>query len=124
MNNARRRSFRSRPQKNNFRRRGGSLNSASSGGINSNGNMNFNRNGSMTNPHNVEKTMQKFQQLAKDAQSSGDPVLIENYLQHADHYLRRFNELSEKIKETSVDKSEQSLSSEEKKEPDFQRPAN
>ena len=42
-------------------------------------------------------------------------ILIENYLQHADHYLRRFNELSEKIKETSVDKSEQSLSSEEKK---------
>ena len=70
----------------------------------------------MNNSHNVEKTMQKFQQLAKDAQSSGDPVLIENYLQHADHYLRRFNELSEKIKETSVDKSEQSLSSEEKKE--------
>ena len=40
--------------------------------------------------------MQKFQQLAKDAQSNGDPVLSQNYLQHADHYLRRFNELSEK----------------------------
>ena len=61
-----------------------------------NGNMNFNRNGSMTNPHNVEKTMQKFQQLAKDAQSSGDPVLVENYLQHADHYLRRLAELNER----------------------------
>ena len=44
-------------------------------------------------PHNVEKTVQKFQQLAKDAQTAGDPVLVENYLQHADHYLRRFNEL-------------------------------
>ena len=96
MNNNRRRNFRSRPQKNNFRRRGGSLNSASSGGINSNGNMNFNRNGSMNNIHNVEKTMQKYQQLAKDAQSNGDPVLAQNYLQHADHYLRRYNELNEK----------------------------
>ncbi len=58
--------------------------------------MNFNRNGSMNNIHNVEKTMQKYQQLAKDAQSNGDPVLSQNYLQHADHYLRRFNELNEK----------------------------
>ena len=29
--------------------------------------------------------MLKFQQLAKDAQSNGDPVLAQNYLQHADH---------------------------------------
>ena len=28
--------------------------------------MNFNRNGSMNNIHNVEKTMNKYQQLAKD----------------------------------------------------------
>ena len=52
----------------------------------------------MTNPHNVEKTVQKFQQLAKDAQSSGDPVLVENYLQHADHYGRRLAELNDKNK--------------------------
>ena len=123
MNN-KRRSFRSRSQKSNFRRRNGTSGSNNLSSINYNRNKNFNRNGSSNNIHNVEKTMRKFQQLAKDAQSSGDPVLIENYLQHADHYLRRFNELSEKIKETSVDKSEQSLSSEEKKEPDFQRPAN
>ena len=52
----------------------------------------------MNNLHNVEKTMQKFQQLAKDAQSNGDPVLAQNYLQHADHYLRRYNELNDKRK--------------------------
>ena len=99
MNNNRRRSFRPRPQRNNFRRRNGSMNSNNGANFNSNGNMNFNRNGSMTNPHNVEKTMQKFQQLAKDAQSSGDPVLAENYLQHADHYSRRLAELNSKTKE-------------------------
>ena len=65
--------------------------------------MNFSRNGSMTNPFNVEKTMQKFLQLAKDAQSNGDPVLAQNYLQHADHYLRRYNELSDK-RENVVEK--------------------
>ena len=103
-NNNRRRSFRPRPQKNNFRRRGGSLNSNSSNSHNSNGNFNFNRNGSMNNIHNVEKTMQKYQQLAKDAQSNGDPVLAQNYLQHADHYLRRYNELNER-KENTLEKS-------------------
>ena len=103
-NNNRRRNFRSRPQKNNFRRRGGSLNSSNSNSHNSNGNFNFNRNGSMNNIHNVEKTMQKYQQLAKDAQSNGDPVLSQNYLQHADHYLRRYNELNEK-RENLTDKT-------------------
>ena len=97
MNNNRRRNFRPRSQKNNFRRRNSSINSNSSSNFNSvNGNVSFNRNGSMNNMHNVEKTMQKFQQLAKDAQSNGDPVLAQNYLQHADHYLRRYNELNEK----------------------------
>ena len=62
----------------------------STNNLTNNGNINFNRNGSMNNIHNVEKAMQKFLQLAKDAQSNGDPVLAQNYLQHADHYLRRF----------------------------------
>ena len=100
MNNNRRRSFRSRSPRNNFRRRNGSLNSKNGSNFN-NGNLNFNRNGSMTNPHNVEKTMQKFQQLAKDAQSAGDPVLVENYLQHADHYSRRLAELNERGRDIS-----------------------
>ena len=61
----------------------------------------------MNNVHNVEKAMQKFQQLAKDAQSNGDPVLAQNYLQHADHYLRRYNELNER-RENSSDKTKTS----------------
>ena len=81
------------------------MNSSGSNGLSNNGNMNFNRNnGSMTNIHNVEKTMLKFQELAKDAQSNGDTVLVQNYLQHADHYLRRYNELNER-KENSLDKT-------------------
>ena len=96
MNNNRRRNYRPRSQKSNFRRRGGSLKPSGSNIINNNGNLNFSRNGSMNNIHNVEKTMQKYNQLAKDAQSNGDPVLAQNYLQHADHFLRRYNELNEK----------------------------
>ena len=122
MNNNRRRNFRSRPQKNSFRRRSGSLNSSRSNSLNNYGNLNFNRNGSMNNIHNVEKTMQKYQQLAKDAQSNGDPVLSQNYLQHADHFLRRYNELNEK-RENSIDKTvpeEKSLSKENLLEKDNQ----
>ena len=118
MNTNRRRNYRNRPQKNNFRRRSSQLNPNSSNGINNNGNVIFNRNGSMNNIHNVEKTMQKYQQLAKDAQSNGDPVLSQNYLQHADHYLRRFNELNER-RESSTEKThseEKSLSKEESSE--------
>ena len=105
MNNNRRRNFRARQQKNNFRRRNGSLVNNSNNF--NNGNVSFNRNGSLNNIHNVEKTMQKFQQLAKDAQSNGDPVLAQNYFQHADHYLRRFNELSQK-REVNEDQSQNS----------------
>ena len=125
MINNRRRNFRSRPQKNNFRRRNGSINSNNGTNFN-NGNMNFSRNGSMTNPHNVEKTMQKYQQLAKDAQSNGDPVLAQNYLQHADHYLRRYNELNEK-RENSFEKvaqNKESLPKEETLEKDTQQITN
>jgi len=126
MNNNRRRNFRPRQQKNNFRRRSGSLNSGGANSLNNNGNISFNRNGSMNNIHNVEKTMQKFQQLAKDAQSNGDPVLAQNYLQHADHYLRRYNELNER-RESSIEKTiseEKSLTSDETLEKENQQVSN
>ena len=97
------------------RRRSGPINPGGSNGLSNNGNMNFNRNGSMNNIHNVEKTMQKYQQLAKDAQSNGDPVLAQNYLQHADHFLRRFNELNDKRENFSekISSEEKTLSNEE-----------
>ena len=126
MNNNRRRNFRPRVQKNNFRRRSGSLNSNNSNNLKNNGNINFNRNGSMNNIHNVEKTMQKYQQLAKDAQSNGDPVLSQNYLQHADHYLRRYNELNER-RENPIEKSipeEKTLSKEENQKLEIQQTTN
>ena len=126
MINNRRRNFRSRPQKSNFRRRSGPLNSGNSNNLNNNGNLNFNRNGSMNNINNVEKTMQKYQQLAKDAQSNGDPVLSQNYLQHADHYLRRYNELNER-RENSSEKSDtdkKSLAKEENLEKEVRSATN
>src|SRR3569623_1240289 len=37
---------------------------------------------------NASHIAEKYLQLARDAQSSGDSVMAENYLQHAEHYFR------------------------------------
>ena len=117
MNNSRRR-FRPR-QKSNFRRRSNGV-VHSNGHFQSNsGNNSFSRNGSMSNPFNIEKAIQKYKQLAKDALSSGDPILSENYLQHADHFNRKLSDLNYKSKEEIVSKvAEKDLkgTSEQKKE--------
>ena len=114
MNNQNRKPFRPRPMKSNFRRNNGPR-SNNNGHFQNNTGNSFSRNGSMTNPFNVEKTIQKYQQLAKDAQSGGDPVLVENYLQHADHYLRRYNELNQK-RESLIEKVEPNKESSPKEE--------
>jgi len=36
----------------------------------------------------AEKLFEKYTSLAKEAMSSGDKTLSENYLQHADHFMR------------------------------------
>jgi hypothetical protein len=37
---------------------------------------------------NAEKLLEKYNSLAKEAMSLGDKTLCENYLQHADHFMR------------------------------------
>ena len=42
---------------------------------------------------------EKYSQLARDAQSSGDPVAAENYFQHAEHYFRIIAAAQEQLRE-------------------------
>jgi hypothetical protein len=42
----------------------------------------------------------KYVQLARDAQSSGDPVAAENYLQHAEHYFRLIAAAQEQFRQS------------------------
>lgn len=71
------------------------------GGGNNNNNNNNNRKGPNPLTRNYESNgpdvkirgsaqqiAEKYAQLARDAQSSGDRVMAENYLQHAEHYNR------------------------------------
>ena len=44
------------------------------------------------NNHNASKLIEKYNNLAREALSSGDKILSENYLQHADHFTRILNE--------------------------------
>lgn len=42
---------------------------------------------------------EKYSQLARDAQASGDPVAAENYFQHAEHYYRIIAAAQEQLRE-------------------------
>ena len=42
---------------------------------------------------------EKYSQLARDAQASGDPVAAENYFQHAEHYFRIIAAAQEQLRE-------------------------
>jgi hypothetical protein len=42
---------------------------------------------------------EKYSQLSRDAQASGDPVAAENYLQHAEHYFRIIAAAQEQLRE-------------------------
>ena len=81
---------------------------------------------------NAEKLAEKYNALAKEALSSGDRVLSENYFQHADHFMRITVEknlvqnqnklgIKEEIKTSNTNSTEKDINSqqqsiEEKKE--------
>ena len=55
-------------------------------------NENFQRKSPGRNNHNASKLIEKYSNLAREALSSGDKILSENYFQHADHFTRIINE--------------------------------
>ena len=67
-------------------------------------------------PLSAEKLLEKYSSLAKEAMSSGDKTLSENYLQHADHFMRIIEEKNRnrnlsKVNVTSkLDESRKNLS--------------
>jgi|TARA_Y100000022_G_C12999729_1_gene261699 hypothetical protein len=44
------------------------------------------------NNHNASKLIEKYSNLAREALSTGDKILSENYFQHADHFTRILSE--------------------------------
>ena len=82
-------------RRNNFRRNDRNFKSngeRSKFGSNYSNNENFKRKAPGRNNHNAPKLIEKYNDLAREAQSNGDKILSENYLQHADHFTRILNE--------------------------------
>ena len=93
-----------------------------------NSNIDFKHRNPGRNNQNAAKLIDKYNNLAREALSSGDKILSENYLQHADHFSRvlsiqeinknsnetnnvieqDFNKTSEDLKQTKQD-NEKSL---------------
>ena len=72
---------------------------------------NFQRKSPGRNNHNAPKLIEKYNNLAREALSSGDKILSENYFQHADHFTRILNEQenSKKTKYSEVKSDTQSM---------------
>ena len=75
---------------------------------------NFQRKIPNRNNHNAPKLIEKYNNLAREALSSGDKILSENYFQHADHFTRvskeQENFRKNKFEESSKKSSAESLS--------------
>jgi len=84
---------------------------------------NFQRKIPGRNNHNAPKLIEKYNDLAREALSSGDKILSENYFQHADHFTRVLNEqenfrksrLSETSLEIKKDDQDEKLETKEDK---------
>ena len=87
-------------------------------GSNYSNNENFQRKIPGRNNHNASKLIDKYNNLAREALSSGDKILSENYFQHADHFTRILSEqeIYKKNKQTeSVPQTLESPKNENKK---------
>ena len=71
------------------------------------------------NNHNASKLIEKYNNLAREALSTGDKILSENYFQHADHFTRIMNEREIKKKiDNSNEVSEKKIETLSEKEPE------
>ncbi len=79
---------------------------------------NFQRKVPGRNNHNASKLIEKYNNLAREALSTGDKILSENYFQHADHFTRILStqEISKKARYTDNHSNEDANKNNEKKD--------
>ena len=91
-------------------------------------NENFQRKNPGRNNHNASKLIEKYNNLAREALSSGDKILSENYFQHADHFTRiqvendnyKKSKFSQNIDKKEITSDENlDISSDKEKKDDF-----
>tara|TARA_B000000532_G_C18512933_1_gene253878 strand:+ start:46 stop:450 length:405 start_codon:yes stop_codon:yes gene_type:complete len=74
----------------------------------------FQRKSPGRNNHNASKLIEKYNNLAREALSTGDKILSENYFQHADHFTRVMSEKEIQRKTYNKSSLEETSSSEKK----------
>ena len=80
-------------------------------------NENFQRKIPGRNNHNASKLIEKYNNLAREALSTGDKILSENYFQHADHFTRVLNEQEKNKKakfSNNIEDKNENLNNEQK----------
>ena len=104
-------------RRNNFRRNDRNFKSNTDRtkfGSNFSNNENFQRKIPGRNNHNASKLIEKYNNLAREALSTGDKILSENYFQHADHFTRVLKE-KESFKKDKITESNTIIADSEKK---------
>ena len=71
--------------------------------------LNSQRNSTSKNPYNLEKIIEKYKNLAKEALSGGDEILHESYLQHSDHFSRILSEVNTLKTKNNIDDKSQAV---------------
>jgi len=108
-NNFRRHRYKNHSDRNSYRNENGkTMNDLQNGS-------NFFRNTSRNN-HNASKLIEKYSNLAREALSSGDKILSENYFQHAEHFIRVLEEKGSQFNKEQIPK--EIVKVEEKKDQD------
>ncbi len=74
----------------------------------------FQRKSPGRNNHNASKLIEKYNNLAREALSTGDKILSENYFQHADHFTRVMSEKEIQRKTYNKSSIEETNNSEKK----------
>ena len=81
-NNFRRNRYKNYSDRNNHRSENGKIMNDLQNGSN------FIRKNVGRNNHNASRLIEKYSNLAREALTSGDKILSENYFQHAEHFVR------------------------------------
>jgi hypothetical protein len=97
-NNFRRNRYKNHLDRNNHRNENGKIINDLQNGSN------FFRKNAGKNNHNASKLIEKYSNLAREALSSGDKILSENYFQHAEHFIRVLEEKDAKFNKGQIPK--------------------
>jgi len=97
-NNFRRSRYKNHLDRNNHRNENGKIINDLQNGSN------FFRKNAGKNNHNASKLIEKYSNLAREALSSGDKILSENYFQHAEHFIRVLEEKDAKFNKGQIPK--------------------